>query len=51
MQSNLTPRFPRRARRRITTAAVALGTTAALSVSAAAGAMPWNGGSETPVKP
>ncbi|HEV2922714.1 MAG TPA: hypothetical protein VGW98_01675 [Solirubrobacteraceae bacterium] len=51
MPSNITPRSSRGARRRITTAAVALGTTAALSISSAAAAMPWTGGSETPVKP
>jgi hypothetical protein len=51
MQSNLKPHSPRRARRRFTTAAIALGTTAALTISSAAGAMPWNGGSETPAKP
>jgi hypothetical protein len=50
MQSNPTPRSPRPARRRITSAAVALGTTAALTISSAAGAMPWTGGSETPAK-
>ncbi len=51
MQSNPTQRSPRPARRRITSAAVALGTTAALSISSAAAAMPRTGSSETPVKP
>ena len=51
MQPNIIRRSPRHARSRMTTAAVALGATAAISISSAAAAMPWTGGSKAPLKP